>query len=444
MEDLKATLASESMPQEVSRFTESYDSFRRIISSLQRQYLALKEDFEAQNRKLAEANEKLTELSSRNLEANEFLNSILNSIAVGVVAVDQSGRITHFNPGASAILGLPQNQQTGRPYSDNMPVGSPAEASALRTIETGRPVESVEKLVPLADGSSVSLSVSTAVLTDRHGTPRGAVEVFQDLTRTKRMEQQIAHLNTLAALGEMAASIAHQVRNPLAGIGGFAALLERELDDSPSKKKLASNIIRGVGNLNETVNALLDYTRTQELNRADTVYSEYLHTTIEQYLNDCGGSLNGIEISVAPAKPMPRWSGRVSIDRNLMRQVFFNLFNNSIQAMNNSGRLEVAFRLVPRQTALAMYSERILLDLDETVLETTVSDTGPGVPAEIADNLFAPFVGTKSGGHGLGLSVASKIMKAHAGDILLDKSVAEGATFRILLPAKLNTATMES
>lgn len=221
---------------DVSRFTESYASFNRIINSLQRQYIELKEEFSSQNEQLAQTNRKLVEVTSENLAVTEFLNGILNSLSAGVIAVDQSGRITHFNPSASVILGIPQREPFGKQYRDIIPPGTPIDANCLRAAETGRPVDLVERTIDLADGTKLHISVSTAILRDNEGRPNGAVEVFHDLTKMKRMEQEFARLNTLAALGEMAATIAHEVRNPLAGIGGFAALLHRDIaDEDPGR-----------------------------------------------------------------------------------------------------------------------------------------------------------------------------------------------------------------
>ena len=135
------------------------------------------------------------------------------------------------------MLGIPVREPLGNLYRDVIHPGSPIDANALRAAETGRSIEGVERVVDLADGTRLHLSTSTAILRDTEGRPVGAVEVLHDLTKQKRMEQELARLNTLAALGEMAATIAHEVRNPLAGIGGFAALLLRDLpeDDDPAE-----------------------------------------------------------------------------------------------------------------------------------------------------------------------------------------------------------------
>jgi signal transduction histidine kinase len=324
-----------------------------------------------------------------------------------------------------------------------MPIGRPPDASALATVVNGQTVDSVEKQVELADGSIGNLSVSTAKMTDSQGNPAGAVEVFQDLTKMRQMEQEIARLTTLAALGEMAATIAHQVRNPLAGIGGFASLLGRDLDDADPRQKLVTKIKRGVESLNDTVTALLNYSRSDELNLVAMDYHEFITATIDDFRMAVGSELKGFRIRVMPAGPSGMRPVSVSIDRQLMRQVFMNLLDNSFDVLKGEGNVSISYRVLPRQAAVRQYSDRVIFGVDETVLETVVADDGPGILAEHADQIFAPFFSTKQNGHGLGLAAALKIMKAHSGDILIDKNVTTGVAFKLLLPVKIDSANME-
>jgi len=426
------------------RFTDSYASFTRIVNSLQRKYLELKEEFTAQNEKLVAANKKLVELNRRNLLATEFLNGILDSISGGVIAVDVSGRVTHFNPAAVSILDTSADQTLGRQYRDIVPPGQPIDANALRAVETGREVNSVQKQIDLADGRRLQLSVSTSIMRDSEGRPNGAVEVFQDLTRIKKMEQELARLNTLAALGEMAATVAHEVRNPLSGIGGFAALLERDINDNDPKKKLVKKISRGVESLNNTVETLLNYTRYEEVNASKVDYQEFLNATIDQFTIDNSHRMDDFQIDLQPfeaALPGPLW---LSIDRMLLRQTFFNVFSNAIDACDEDGRLELSVTVLPQEIARSRYSDRLLLDMNETVVETTITDNGPGVPQENIDKIFAPFFTTRREGSGLGLAVAWKIARAHGGDIFVENlDNAAGARFTLLIPTQTDNVYME-
>ena len=297
MDDLNKILEkTETDKNDLSRFIDSYASFNRIINSLQRKYLELKEDFSSQNELLVQANKKLVELTERNITATEYLNSILHSISAGVITVNQEGKITHFNPAASQLLGIPQSEPIQKKYREVIPSGKPSYANALRTAETGKECDSVEKTITMPDSSTLRFSVSTSLIKDKNGCSIGATEVFQDLTKIKKMENEIARLNTLAALGEMAATIAHEVRNPIAGIGGFAALLDRDLSENDPNKNLIGKIIKGVNNLNLTVDTLLNYTRFEEINKVETCCVTFLHNAVEQFKADQHDKLQSVVI----------------------------------------------------------------------------------------------------------------------------------------------------
>lgn len=422
--------------EELSKFTESYASFNRIINSLQRKYIELKDEFTVQNEKLVEANKKLVDLTRRNLTATEFLKSILSSISVGVISIDQNCRITHFNPAASMILGVSQPDAIGKEYREIVPPGDPINANALRTSETGCEVDSIEKKIELKNGTCLHLSVSTAVLRDNEGKSIGAVEVLHDLTKIKKMEKEIVRLNTLATLGEMAATIAHEVRNPLSGISGFAALLERDLDDDDPKRELIRKIIAGVDSLNETVATLLSYTRFDEIKKRSTSYRQFLEGVIEQFKIDNVEKANDANIILKKPEIIGKSDFEVMLDPMLFRQILFNMFNNAVEAFKGHGEIVIEYRKIPRQKAISDYSEKVLLSLDETILETTVTDNGPGISQENRENIFAPFFTTKQGGNGLGLAVAVKIIKAHGGEIIVSSPPEGGSVFQILLPMK--------
>jgi two-component system, NtrC family, sensor histidine kinase AtoS len=424
-------------PDDIARFTDSYASFNRVINTLQRQYIELKDEFTAQNERLIDTNRNLIEMTSRNLAATEFLDNILRSISAGVIAVDRQGVITHFNPSASLLLGIPARDPLGKHYRDVIPPGSPIEANALRAAESGRAVEGVEKRLELPDGTRLVVSVSTAILKDKHGRATGAVEVLHDLTKTKRMEQEIARLNTLAALGEMAAAVAHQVRNPLSGILGYGSLLKRDLAPDDPRQKLIAKITDGVETLNNTVTTLLSYTRNEELNCEQVRFDEYLAGAVAQFRRETGELSSAMTFTVVPPQPPSGERYDVLLDPVLFRQVLFNVLTNACEACRTSGTVTLEHRRLPRQRAAEQYGERLLLGLDETIFELRISDTGPGIPEAQRAGIFAPFFTTKDGGTGLGLAIAWKIIKAHGGDIQVGSTAEGGARFDILLPTRI-------
>jgi signal transduction histidine kinase len=337
------------------------------------------------------------------------------------------------------MLGVPAREPLGQKYREIIPIGAPVDANALRAAETGRPVGSVEKTWELVDGTRLMVSVSTAILTDNNGAATGAVEVFHDLTKIKKMELEITRLNTLAALGEMAAAVAHQVRNPLSGILGYGSLLRRDMEPDDPRQKLVTRICDGVETLNQTVTTLLDYTRHEEIRREEVAFGDYLGEAMLQFRRDHDALAANMTIEAACFDKEAKPDNAVDVDPMMLRQVLFNIFSNACEACRGEGTIKIAYRKLPRQTANLQYADRLLLGLDETVFEIIITDDGPGVPESALGSLFAPFFTTRDGGTGLGLAVAWKIMKGHGGDIALDRAHDDGARFVLLLPARIES-----
>lgn len=426
---------------DLDRFAESYASFNRVINSLQRQYLEVKEEVSVVNASLAESNRKLLDLTTQNLAANDFLGSILNALSAAVIAVGRDGRITHFNRAASVIFGIPVTEPMGRRYAEVLPLGEPAAANAVHTLSTGEMADSVERRITLEDGTRLHLSVSTEILQDREGRPVGAVEICHDVTKIKKLEQEIARLNTLAALGEMAATIAHEVRNPLAGIGGFAVLLQRDLAATDPAQKLVAKIIRGAETLNRIVTTLLNYTRTDELHRDEVRFDAFLSSIIETFRQENGERVARMEMTFVPPSRGTTVDMIVSIDPVLFRQVITNILSNAVDACGGAGEVTLHCSKLPRQRATRQYGDKLLLGLDETLLEATISDTGRGIDPDSISKVFAPFYTTKNGGTGLGLAMARKIIMAHGGEILASNNADRGAKFTLLLPVRIDPTT---
>ncbi len=236
------------LAEDIEKFAKDYNAFNQIISRLQRQYLTLKETYGVQSEQLQSVNQSLQTLNSRNRTVTEFLDSVLNSINSGVIAIDTSGRVNLINPAARKMLGVAETNADGQRwhYSDLMQVEEKIECSALQTIDTGRVFENVEKIIRTIDGRVLIITASTSLIRNHEGEVAGVVEHFHDISRIRRMEEQLSRMKILASLGEMAASIAHEIRNPLGGVSGFAALLARDLcDDIVQAGDGTENCFRG-------------------------------------------------------------------------------------------------------------------------------------------------------------------------------------------------------
>jgi PAS domain S-box-containing protein len=405
----------------VAQFKESFETFNKIINNLQRQYLSLEKEYGEQGRRLEEINRQLRQTISDNREVTFFLNSILTSLTSGVVAVDKTGVISHFNPAAERITGIAAAQALGRKYDEVISAQSGGRYSALDTVMSGAEFDSEEKIIISLNGEEIPVSVSTSILRDSELECNGAVEIFFDLTKIKKLEAEMNRIQTLAALGEMAATVAHEVRNPLGGIGGFASLLRREVEGDEAKLKWVDKIIAGVDSLNRTVTALLDYTRRDQLNLRKVSLTRLLEDSAEYERTAGEEDKPVIDIAV----DIERDDLRLLCDPHLMRQALLNLLRNSREAMSNGGRIVISAGRADEHTD------------GKAEIWIKIEDTGEGIPEDIRDKIFRPFFSTKSqgSGNGLGLACVWKIVQSHGGTITVDSRVGNGTVFTIVLPS---------
>ena len=433
--DDERDIATVEISDEVGQFAETYSSFNKIINSLQRQYLALKNTYTEQSEELQSVNKSLQTLIAENRAVTEFLNSILNALSSGVVAIDKTGCVTHINPAAGNILGLTEARQSyyGRPYEELMRSSEGTECTAPETVRSGRVFESIEKRVESYFGSVLTLSASTSVLRNNRGDIVGAVELFHDISKLKKIEEQLSRMKVLASLGEMAASIAHEIRNPLVGISGFASLLARDLEGDEQKKEMAKKIVAGVNSINKTVQTLLDFARHQKIDKSALDLCAYLKIVLDKFDEEYNWdkskeriireNFDSIDISV-------------EVDRQLFRQALVNLIQNGLEAGGDNGQVRIRCITMPMEKAQKEYQSRLELSGTETLVRIEIEDNGPGIPAEDIDKIFSPFYSTKENGIGLGLAIAWKIIKAHGGDISAESPAGKGTKFTIILPAR--------
>ena len=432
----KKETAEIEISDEIGRFAESYSSFNKIINKVQRQYLTLKETYLAQSRELQDVNRTLQSLVAENRAVTEFLNSILNSLASGVIAVDNAGRVTHINPAARRLLAIPEDRQCrdGLEYVDIVRNVDADAASALSTAADGRLFNGVEKKVETFNGTVLTLSVSTSLLQRVGGEVVGAVELFYDISKMKRLEEQLSRMKVLASLGELAASIAHEVRNPLVGISGFASLLARDLEGDPHKKEMAEKIVTGVNSINQTIQNLLDFARHEKVRKSTVELPGYLNLVLDNFIETAAFSSGGGPVIGRYLNGESKIT--VDLDRQLFRQAIFNILANGIEAGGDRAELSVGCELIPVRQAHDEYGDRLELSGTEAVALIDIGDSGPGIHEDDLEKIFSPFYSTKENGNGLGLAIAWKIVKAHGGDISAESKIGEGTRFRLILPAR--------
>lgn len=274
--------------------------------------------------------------------------------------------------------------------------------------------DGIEEEMLLESGTAAPRHVNAFVadVFEEDGALVGRVLLLYDLTELKQLEMLVRRRDRLAALGKMAAGVAHEIRNPLSSIKGFATLLGSKFSIDSNEKKTADLLVSEVERLNRSVAELLDYTRPTPLTRQDVSLAALVEDSLALVQTDARDA--GVSVSLA-VDPVVR-RNTVRIDRDRISQVLLNIYLNSLQAMEQGGELSVEVT-----AAAASFVIR-------------VSDTGEGIAPEELEKVTDPYYTTKADGTGLGLSIVRKIIEEHGGDFTIESVVGQGTTVTVFLP----------
>jgi len=336
-------------------------------------------------------------------DVEAFTSTIVNQMPVGMVATSRDGRIQKANEAARAILGH-DSDFIGcvEDYPCFMPV-----VERLRRDET---VVGQEIKCLVNEAESIPLLVNAAAIQDGEMNTTGHVFLFTDMTNIRQLEEQLRRSERLASLGRLAAGIAHEIRNPLSSIKGFATLLAKRSGGDEKSQRISRVMVEEVERLNRVVSELLDYARPTELHREPHSCRELIDRTLQLVDKDARHRRVEIESAIEPE------SLHVDVDPDRFAQILLNLYLNALQAMEEGGTLRIeAFQ----------QRERTLF---------IVSDSGAGILPEHIPNIFDPYFTTKSGGVGLGLANVHKLVEAHGGEIEVESSPGQGTSFIIRIP----------
>lgn len=353
-----------------------------------------------------------------------FNEDIIQNMSNGLIAIDQEGYVTAFNPAACQMLGYRQDEALHRPLTQIIQPSAELIKIFNETMTTGRSYTHQEITLQHREGQSFSVSASTAPLggIDWAGRPIGGVGVLEDLSEIKTMEAERRRLDRLAALGEMSAVVAHEIRNPIAGIAAGIDYLTRNVaKDSPEFEGAA--MMRGeIQRVNRILEDILFVARPARLKLSNEDVAEIIEDVLQRFRSQVEESRVVIVIDYANNLP------RLSVDRQRLEQLFTNLIINATQAMPNGGQLSLQTRAVPSQNGNPA---------DEVIV--TIADTGPGIPVETQQHIFEPFFTTKTRGTGLGLTIARRIVEEHGGTISIESEADHGTRFIIRLPVARRT-----
>ncbi len=413
--------------EQLEGFTESFASFNKITQKLHSAYRNLEEKFEDLNLKLEKTNRELRQSLVEKEKISNYLNNILESLTSGVVAVNLEGEITLFNRAAEEILDCKTDEVLGRKYGEIMGEGVKEEMTLPFTLKSRSSHINEEKEVSIKGGKKVPLGFSTSLLTDSDNNILGAVEVFFDLSKIKELEEEVTRIRTLAALGEMAATVAHEVKNPLGGVRGFADLLDRDLEEGDPRKKSVQKIMEGVETIDKIVLSLLNYTKPIKLDLHQVEFIDFVDDVIKFFEIDLAREKRKIDI-------VRKYADRelsCRLDPEQIRQVILNLLHNATQALPNRGKIWVQVSEEGKGIDASPSSSSTQPEEKRIVLK--ISDNGMGMSKATLNKLFTPFFTTKEHGTGLGLSTVKKIVEAHRGDIKVESEIGKGTTVIVRL-----------
>lgn len=338
----------------------------------------------------------ISQLKDRHVELDIFNENILQSVPSGVMSINKDGIITKINEAGMKIL--KRRDAQGRPVSEV--IGEPL----LKYIITEESIKREEVLCEIS-GEKVWLGFSISPLLDRNKNSIGKIITFTDITEFKELQSRIKLRERLEGLGEMAAGIAHELRNPMAVITGYANILKKKAD--PSLREVVELLEKEISLMDNIIRDFLSFARYEEPN----LIAINLERLVQEVMEGLSIS-QGIELSVEIGPP----EGLMA-DETLLRQALRNLIQNSLDAMPEGGRLTIK-------------GER-----GDNYYRISVSDTGKGIPAEIQEKIFLPFFTTKERGTGLGLAIVHKVVTSHGGEITFETSE-RGTTFIVSLPLR--------
>ena len=359
------------------------------------------------------------ELASMRLRAAD----ILANIRAGIITVDDLGRLLYANPSASSLLGIPLESMVGTPVLDRLRASAEAVADAVsQHVSEHRSVHRLEGSLR-RDGRMIPIGITTTSVSGDLRQVGGATTViFQDISDEKRVEALRLRAQRLEAVAELSASLAHEIKNPLASIRSAVEQISRRQPETSDERTLGDLIVRESDRLARLLSEFLDFARVQAARRERLDLRALVRGAIS-----LAGSHPARSDDVEILLDLPDDPLEVDGDEDLLHRAVFNLVLNALQASPNAGAVRVAVRRVP------------LLDLPTglpfraAAASIEVRDEGVGIAPEIQHRLFEPFATTKPGGSGLGLAVVHRAIEAHQGVILVDSDT-HGTRFTVLLP----------
>jgi two-component system, NtrC family, sensor histidine kinase HydH len=343
-------------------------------------------------------------------DTSAFFEKVVTHLPAGLVATDARHRISFCNGEAERLLGQTSRALEGKPLKEAL---DPHLSVLLERMEQGDVILEEEMELTLKGRRKVPVSASAARIVNEAGIFVGTILILRDLKEVRHLQEEIRRKEKLAAVGDLAAGIAHEIRNPLSSIKGLATYFKTKYAHETEDREAAEVMVEEVDRLNRVISELLEFARPSQLTRKPTDVNQLLSHSIRLIEQD--GRQKKIRIHLSEEKDLPL----VPLDADRFTQCLLNLYLNSIQAMDPGGSLFI----------------RPSYDPKEQTFTIELEDTGGGIEPAHVSKIFDPYFTTKTTGTGLGLAIVHKIIEAHDGTITVRSTPGKGTIFTLVLPA---------
>lgn len=361
-------------------------------------------------------------------EEKKFSTSVIEGLQHGLLVMTLDGRVIKSNAIAQAVL-----QSSGKNIDDQLLadlIGTEATDQLLKIVPPDTDQFERELVFTAPTGEKKTLGFSNVSLKDTAGKDIGVIISLADISEVKYVRREMEKMNRLATIAEIASAVAHEVRNPLAGIKIMAQSIEEEAQDNSEQLECARRIARQVDRLNVLLSDFFSYARPAEPKKRPVSLADVIIETKPLISNRL--SKNHIELHVDISSDLPQ----VIADPHQLQQVFLNLFLNAIDAIKQQGRIDISAQR-PTDEQLQHYKKKYpLLPLDAPCLIVHFTDNGTGMSPTTAEKIFEPFFTTKTSGAGLGLSIVYRTLKENDGVIVIQSKEGKGTTFTLFLKAE--------
>jgi len=341
-------------------------------------------------------------------------------MANGLISLDPKGKIVSYNHLALELLDLEESEAKGMDLRESIDF----ESSGIQsTLTNCMPVLEYEILHQKKSGKIIPLALSATPIKNEQGGCEGSVLVLRDLTEIKLLQEKVKRSEKLAAIGELAAGVAHEIRNPLSSIRGFAQFLRHSLKDKPQEKEYAETMVTEVDRINRVVTDLLTFARPMTVEISPTDITELIEHSVRLVEADALSREVIIRMNISDLTKLP-------LDANQITQALLNLLLNALQAILPKGNIEIGAEL----------------DASDSRLHFWVKDDGPGIPDTQIEKIFESFYTTREKGTGLGLAIVHKIAENHNGEIRVDsppEGMTRGCCFSIIIPIFVRRKTRD-